>query len=137
MDAGLLVVLAVIGFFLLVPLWLAWLSTDSRRWARLERAIGREPSGDPNEQWGVWAGLSAMNLLAGAIRLLDGRTSGRPPWSALIWLLGGLLNAVVAGVLYRRRRRDRHQASSAGAQVQDGPESGRPGAGGGGPRTVG
>jgi hypothetical protein len=131
MDAGLLVVLAVVGFFLLMPLWLAWLSTDSRRWARLERAIGPEPSGDPNEQWGLWAGLSAMNLLTGTLHLLPGGPFGRLRWSGLIWLIGGLLNAVVAGVLYRRRRRDRQRASSAGTQVQDGPEAGRPGAGGG------
>ena len=124
MDAELVVVLAVIGFFLLVPLWLAWLSTDSRRWARLERAIGREPSGDPNEQWGVWAGLSAMNLLTAALHLLPGGPFGRLRWSGLIWLVGGLLNAVVAGVLYRRRRRDRQRASSAGTRVQDGPEAG-------------
>jgi hypothetical protein len=131
-DAELVVVLAVIGFFLLVPLWLAWLSTDSRRWARLERAIGREPSGDPNEQWGVWAGLSAMNFLTAALHLLPGGPFGRLRWSGLIWLVGGLLNAMVAGVLYRRRRRGRQRAGSAGAQVQDGPEAGRPGAGGGG-----
>jgi hypothetical protein len=132
MDGGVLVVLTVIGFFLLAPLWLAWLSTDSRRWARLERAIGREPSGDLNEQWGVWAGLSAMNLFTASLHLLPGSPFGRLRWSGLIWLVGGLLNAAVAGVLYRRRRRDRQRAASARAQVPDGPEAGRSGPIGGG-----
>jgi hypothetical protein len=128
MDAGLLVVLAAIGFFLVLPLWFAWLSTDSRRWGRVERVLGREPSGDPSELWGVWAGMSAANLASAAFRFLVPGSSGR--WSGLVWLLGGLLNAVVAGVLYRRRRHRR--GGSAGAQVQHGPEAGGPGAGGGG-----
>jgi hypothetical protein len=128
MDAGLAVVLAAIGFFVLVPLWLAWLSTDSRRWGRVERVLGREPSGDPSELWGVWAGLSAANLASAAFRFLVPGSSGGSRWSALVWLIGGLLNAVVAGVLYRRRRRGR--AGSADAEVQHGPEAGGPGAGG-------
>jgi len=128
MDAGLLVVVAAIGFFVLVPLWFAWLSTDSRRWGRVERVLGREPSGDPSELWGVWAGMSAANLASAAFRVLVPGSSGGSRWSALVWLFGGLLNAVVAGVLYRRRRRER--GGSAGAEVQHGPEAGGPGAGG-------
>jgi hypothetical protein len=130
MDAGLLVVLAAVGFFVLVPLWFAWLSLDSRRWGRVERVLGREPSGDPSELWGVWAGMSAANLASAALRLLVPGSFGGSRWSGLVWLLGGLLNAVVAGVLYRRRRTVR--GGSAGAQVQHGPEAGGPGAGGGG-----
>jgi hypothetical protein len=132
MDARLPVVLAVIGLFLLVPLWLAWLSTDSLRWGRVQRVLGREPSNDPNQQWGVWAGLSAANLLTAALHLLAGGPFGRLRWSGLVWLVGGLLNAVVAGVGYRRWRGDRRRAGPAGAQVWDGPEAGRPGAGGAG-----
>jgi hypothetical protein len=130
MDAGLLVVLAAVGFFVLVPLWFAWLSTDSRRWDRVQRVLGREPSRDPSELWGVWAGMSAANLAIAALRLLLPGSFGGSRWSGLVWLLGGLLNAVVAGVLYRRRRRVR--GGSVGAQVEHGPEAGGPGAGGGG-----
>ena len=37
MGAGLVVVLVVTGLFVLLPLWFAWLSMDSRRWQRVER----------------------------------------------------------------------------------------------------
>jgi hypothetical protein len=127
MDAGLLVVLAAVGVFMVLPLWFAWLSTDSRRWGRVQRVLGREPSGrDRGGLVGVWAGLSAAYLVNGAFHLL----AGRPRWHALLWLLGGLLFAVMAGVLHWRRPRER--AASTAAQVEGGPEAGRPGAGGGG-----
>jgi heme A synthase len=128
MDAGLLVVLAAIGFFVLVPLWFAWLSLDSRRWGRVERVLGREPSGGERGMVGGSAGLSVVYLANGTLQLL----AGRSPWVGLIWLLGGLLFAVTAGLHYRRWRRHRQRAGSAGAQVQHGPEAGGPGAGGGG-----
>jgi hypothetical protein len=127
-DAGLLVVLAAVGLFLLVPLWFAWLSMDSRRWGRVERVLGREPSGREGGLAGGSAGLSVVYLVNGAVQLL----AGHPPWVGLIWLVGGLLFAVMAGVLYRRWRRGRRRASSAGAEVQGGPEAGGPGAGVGG-----
>src|SRR5918994_7339654 len=43
MDAGLVVVLAVVGVFLLVPLPFAWVSTNPRRWGRGQRGLGRGP----------------------------------------------------------------------------------------------
>jgi hypothetical protein len=46
MDAGLVVVLALLGAFLLAPLTLAWVSTNPRRWSRVEGVLGRDlPSG--------------------------------------------------------------------------------------------
>jgi hypothetical protein len=130
MDTGLVAVLAAIGFFVLVPLWFAWLSLDSRRWGRVERVLGREPSG--RGAMGGFAGMSAVYVVVGAFRLLaPGPTEG-PRWPGLIWLLTGLLFGVHAGVLYRRQRRDHRRAGSAGAEVQHGPEAGGPGAGRGG-----
>jgi hypothetical protein len=122
MDTGLVVVLAAIGFFVLVlPLWFAWLSTNSRRWQRVERVLGREPSG--RGAMGAFAGVSAVYVALGAFRLLAPRPTGSPRWFGLLWLLTGLLFGVNAGVLCRR-------SGSAGAEVQDGPEAGGPGAGG-------
>jgi hypothetical protein len=128
MDAGLAVVLAAIGFFVLVPLWFAWLSTDSRRWGRVERVLGREPSG--RGSMGAFAGMSAAYVVVGAVRLLAPGPPGRQRWPGLIWLLTGLLLGVNAGILYRRQRRDRWRAGSGGAQIEGGPEAGGPGAGG-------
>jgi hypothetical protein len=128
MDAGLLLVLAAIGFFVLVPLWFAWLSTNSRRWGRVERVLGREPSG--RGAMGAFAGLSAVYVALGAFRLLAPGPPGSPRWLGLLWVLTGLLFGVNAGVLYRRQRRDRRRAGSAATQVQHGPVAGGPGAGG-------
>jgi hypothetical protein len=130
MDAGLLIVLAAIGFFVLLPLWFAWLSLDSRRWGRVQRVLGREPSG--RGAVGTFAGMSAVYLVLGAFRLLDPGPRGSQRWSGPIWLLTGLLFGVHAGVLYWRERRGRRRGGSADAQVQHGPEAGGPGAGGGG-----
>jgi hypothetical protein len=60
MGVGLVVVLVVTGLLVLLPLWFAWLSMDSRRWQRVERILGREPSGKepPRWLWWVWIGLS-------------------------------------------------------------------------------
>ena len=41
MDAGLVAVLAVLAVVLLVPLAFAWVSTNPRRWGRVERVLGR------------------------------------------------------------------------------------------------
>jgi hypothetical protein len=130
MDAGLVAVLVAVGFFVLVPLWFAWLSLDSRRWGRVQRVLGREPSG--RGSMGAFAAMSALYLVVGAFRLLDPGPPGGQRWSGPIWLITGLLFGVSAGVLYWRERRDRRRAGSAGAQVQGGPEAGGPGAGAGG-----
>ena len=69
MDAGLAIVLAVLGVFLLVPLAFAWVSTNPRRWARVERVLGRElPAG--HEQVPRW--LPALGLGAGTLYLVMG-----------------------------------------------------------------
>jgi hypothetical protein len=68
MDAGLMVVLAVLGAFLLVPLAFAWLSTNPRRWARVERVLGREPGG--SERWARWA--SGIRVAIGTLSQAPG-----------------------------------------------------------------
>jgi hypothetical protein len=70
MDAGLVVVLAVTGAFLLVPLVFAWVSTDPRRWARVEGVLGREPP---------------QGVLS-------------PRWTVALWLVGGAAYAAI-GIL--------------------------------------
>ena len=127
MDAGLVVVLAVLGAFLLVPLGFAWVSTDPRRWARVEGVLGREPRG--SERWARWAlgfrvGIGAIYLVMGIVQLRSGR-------SLIGWVfavIGSLQVALgAAGYLLRARvRRER----SVESQVQDRAEPGRPGPGG-------
>ena len=60
MDAGLVVVSEVLGVFLLVPLVFAWVSTNPRRWARVEGVLGREPKGSARlARWStrLWFGV--------------------------------------------------------------------------------
>jgi hypothetical protein len=56
MGTGLVVVLVATGLFALVPLGVAWLGADRRRWQRGERILGRDPTGgtDP-PRWVCWA----------------------------------------------------------------------------------
>jgi hypothetical protein len=68
MDAGVVVVLAVIGLVLLVPLAFAWVSTSARRWARVERVLGREPPLlAPRFIVGLWAGMGAAWVAVGVL----------------------------------------------------------------------
>jgi hypothetical protein len=129
MDAGLVVVLAVLGVFLLVPLGFAWLSTDPRRWARVERVLGREPpQGWLSPRWaiGLWAGVGAMYI---AIGVVQARTEERDGFQWLSLALGVtyLLNGGFLYVVHRRRQKAERSAQ---AQVEDRAEPGRPGAGG-------
>jgi hypothetical protein len=131
MDAGLAVVLAVLGAFLLVPLWLAWVSTDPRRWARIEGVLGRElnPKKVPSWLWWVWIGFSALYVIMGVARLL-GRFGGPDRWLGAAWVLQGTIWGFLCGWYYRQRRQEQAAARSAQTQVQDRAEPGRPGAGG-------
>jgi hypothetical protein len=74
MRTGVVVVLVVTGLFVLLPLGFAWLSLDSRRWQRVERILGREPSGKaPRWVWWAWIGLSAAYVVIGVLRVASGR----------------------------------------------------------------
>ena len=91
MDAGLVVVLAVSGVFLLVPLVFAWVSTDPRRWARVEGVLGRDlPTGhDRVPRWmpALSLGAGVLYLVLGAYGLLVEEPVRR---MAPFWLLQGV-----------------------------------------------
>jgi len=127
MDAGLVVVLAVLGVFLLVPLAFAWVSTNPRRWARVEGVLGREPRG--SERWARWAwgfrvGIGAIYLVMGIVQL-------RGPRSLIGWVFAviGSLQVALGAAAYLLQARVRRERSVE-AQVQDRAEPGRPGPGG-------
>ena len=127
MDAGLVVVLAATGVFLLVPLAFAWLSTNPRRWARIEGVLGRDPRG--SERWarwaaGFWVASGSVYIVMGVVRLRSD-----VPGLGWVWLVMGALYIAfgVAGYLLQDRvRRER----STQPQVQDRAEPRGPGAGG-------
>lgn len=127
MDAGLVVVLAVLGVFLLVPLAFAWVSTNPRRWGRVEAVLGREPMGLEPPRWllWLWGGLIGLQVLISLPRALGGpdRMLG----------VAGLLTVASMVVLFSNAlalRRRRAAERSVQTQVEDGAEAGRPGAGG-------
>ena len=126
MGAGLVVVLVVTGLFVLLPLWFAWLSMDSRRWQRVERILGREPSGKERRWvWWAWIGISAAYVVIGALRV----ASGRERFIGVVWLFQGVAFGVLAGSFYLRWRRERERASpgATGAQVEGESAGRRPG----------
>ena len=127
MDAGLVVVSAVLGVFLLVPLVLAWASTSPRRWARVEGVLGRELAGKPPPRW-LFAGWIVLGVLYLAMAVLQARTPERDgfPWFNLFVGVIWLLNGGTQYLMYRRMRR----RESAQTQVEHGAEPGRPGTGG-------
>jgi hypothetical protein len=130
MDAGLVVVLAVLVVFLMVPLAFAWVSTNPRRWARVERVLGREPRG--SERWarwsiGLWFGVGAAWIIMGITQVVTGQsTETEFEW---ISFAVGALYLLTAGTQYFTYRHMR-RARSAEAQVEGRAEPGRPGAGG-------
>jgi len=107
MDAGMMVVLAVLGIFLLVPLALAWVSTDPRRWARVERVLGRElPAGhDRVPRWlpVLGFGSGALYLALGAYGLLVEEPFRR---MAVVWLLLGAMFLGIGVGQYLQVRRN-------------------------------
>jgi heme A synthase len=128
MDAGLVVVGAVLGVFLLVPLALAWVSTNPRRWARVERMLGREPKGSARlARWSMrlWFGVGAAYLVIGVFQVVSGQ-AGQLRWVSFVLGFLYLLNGFTQYAMYRGMRR----RESAQTQVEDRAEPGRPGAGG-------
>ena len=129
MDAGLVVVLAATGVFLLVPLVFAWLSTNPRRWSRVEGVLGRDlPNRERPPRWVpvAWAGQGIIYVALGLVRL----RSDRP--SDVGWLIvaqGALFMALGAAV-HLVNRRLRRTAASVQSQVEDRAEPGRPRLGG-------
>ena len=129
MDAGLVFVLAATGVFLLVPLAFAWLSTNPRRWARIEGVLGRDPRG--SERWarwaaGFWVASGSVYIVMGVVRLRSDRPSD---FGWLIVAQGALFMALGAAV-YLVNRRLRRTAASVKTQVEDRAEPGRPRPGG-------
>jgi hypothetical protein len=128
MDAGLVVVLAVLGVFLLVPLAFAWLSTNPRRWARIEGVLGREPNRERPARWvaGAWVGMGAVYIAVGIIQARSRQRDGFP-WLSLLLGAAWMLNGGTQYVIYRRRRA---REVSVQSQVEDRAEPGRPRPGG-------
>ena len=124
MDAGLVIVLVVLGAFLLVPLGFAWVSTSPRRWARVEGVLGREPRREVRWAPWFWVATGAIYVVTGAARIRS--SQGDVGWVFVV--LGAMYFALgVAAFLLRARvRRER----SVQAQVQGRSEAGGPGAGG-------
>jgi hypothetical protein len=127
MDAGLVVVLAVTGVFLLVPLGLAWVSTNPRRWARVEGVLGRDRRAlSPRAALASWTGLGSIYLVAGFVRL----RSDRPGGGGWLMVGFGLLYVTIGAAAYLLSRRLQTRARSAQTQIQGRAEPRRPGAGG-------
>jgi hypothetical protein len=126
MGTGLVVALVVTGLFLLLPLWFAWLSMDSRRWQRVERVLGRELRDEwpPRWLWGAWAGFGVAYVVMGVLRL----AFGRERVLGIAWLVQGVAFGILGGVSYLRWRRECERAGpgAADAQAERGPQ-GRPG----------
>jgi heme A synthase len=128
MDAGFVIVLAVLGVFLLVPLVLAWVSTNPRRWARVERVLGREPKGSERlARWSMrlWFGVGVAYLVMGVVQVVSGQ-AGELRWVSFALGFLYLLNGFTQYTMYRRMCR----RESAQTQVEDGAEPGRPRTGG-------
>ena len=107
MDAGLVAVLAVLAVVLLVPLAFAWVSTNPRRWARVERVLGRDlPTGhDRVPRWlpALGFGAGVLYLILGAYGLLVEEPFRR---MAVFWLLQGLIFLGVGVAHYLAARRN-------------------------------
>lgn len=128
MDAGLVVVSAVLGVFLVMPLVLAWVSRNPRGWARVEGVLGREPKGSARlARWSIrlWFGLGVAYLVMGIVQVVSGQ-GGELRWVSFVLGFLYLLSGGTQYVMYRRMRR----AESAQTQVQHRAEPGRPRTGG-------
>jgi hypothetical protein len=128
MDAGFVVVVAAIGFFVLVPLALAWVSTDPGRWGRVEAVLGREPRGSERAaRWALraWLVAGAGYIVLGIVQAWTEERDG-PPWLSL--LLGGSY-LLIGGLQYHMYQRMRRREASAEPQIEDRAEPGGPASG--------
>jgi hypothetical protein len=129
MSLGFVVVVTAIGLFVLAPLALAWVSTDPRRWSRVEGVLGRElPEGVLSPRWtvGLWVGTGAAYAAMGVVQARTEERDGFP-WLSLLLGAAYMSNGVFNYVVYRRRRR---AEESAQAQVEDRAEPRGPAPGG-------
>ena len=125
MNSGLVVALAVTSLVLLVPLAFAWVSTDPRRWARVEGVLGREPRREVRWAPWFWFAGGAVYVVTGIVRI---RSHQRDVGWVFVVLGAMYLAFGVTGFLLRDRvRRER---SALEAQVEDRAEPGRPQSGG-------
>jgi len=108
MDAGLVVVLAVLGVFLLIPLALAWVSANPRRWSRIERVLGRDlPTGHNRvPRWlpAVAIGVGVLYLILGIYGLLVEQPTRR---IVPFWFLQGVISLALGVGQYHDLRRNR------------------------------
>ena len=126
MDTGLVVVAAVVGAFLLVPLVLAWVSTNPRRWARVEKVLGQDVGqAPPRWLFGGWIGFGVVYLVMAAIQSRTPERDGFPWVNVVVGILW-ILNGCTQYLVYRRMRR----RESAETQVEHRAEPGRPRTGG-------
>jgi uncharacterized membrane protein (DUF2068 family) len=127
MDAGLVVVLVVLGVFLLVPLGLAWVSTNPRRWARVEAVLGRDPRREV--RWAPWFFVvgGSVYVVIGIAQLQSVDDPHRGGWVVIV--LGVLYFARGVAALFLRRHL-RRTGGSVQTQVQRRAEPGRPRTGG-------
>ena len=125
MDAGLMVVLALLGAVVLVPLALAWVSTNPRRWSRVEGVLGREPKTRPYPpRWLPW-----VLIAGGAGYLVAALAMARDPDTPSLFLFWALTGTgyVLAGVIHLvARRRQKRKAASDAPPAGDRAEPGKP-----------
>jgi hypothetical protein len=108
MDVGLVVVLAVLGAFLLVSLAFAWVSTNPRRWARVEGVLGRDlPTGHNRiPRWlpVLAVGVGVLYLILGVYGLLVEQPARR---MVPFWFLQGVICLAMGLGQYHDLRRNR------------------------------
>jgi hypothetical protein len=106
-------------------------STNPRRWAGVERVLGRDlPTGhDRVPRWlpALGIGGGALYTLLGAYGLLVEEPVRR---MAPFWLAQGAVFGGIGVGQYLALRRERERERSAQTQVEHGAEPGRPGTGG-------
>jgi hypothetical protein len=110
-----------------VPLVFAWVSTNPRRWSRVERVLGREPVGKEPPRWlfGAWMVLGIAYIAVGLIQAQTSKPDGFP-WINLVIGAAWILNGVTQYLIYRRRA----AKASVQPQVEHGAEPRRPRPGG-------
>jgi hypothetical protein len=74
------VVVAAVGFFVLAPLVLGWVSADPARWGRVEAVLGREPrDSERAARWALRFWLAAVPATSSSGSSRPGPRSGTAP----------------------------------------------------------